>query len=491
MDSIVMCGMQFGDEGKGTFIDYVAHEKQVDAIIRYNGGSQSSHTVITPEGTLHKFSQLGSGMFLDKCHTYITENMVVNPDNLMVELEYFSKATGISIPNLIRRIHIHENCLVVTPYHKLLNRLRELSKGKERRGSVGTGVSEVRYLLQEQEKNQGVPYELPLGLQIKDIYQKDTNNSIIGRIEALQSYVEEFYHQNQSAIWRNMPEEMKENMKKEIDYLLYPQAFFKIAWNYVKNLKQAPKDFNLSQCIYSTYEQTLRKKCVNTIWEGSQGLLIDGEYGIKPNTTFLDTTNQFALSIAYRNDILKKVGIAKAFTTRHGAGVFPTETVEVSRRIFDQNQNESFWNGKLRFGWLDAILLRYAQKINQVDELYLSCLDQLSDFETVKICNSYLYPGKIEKEFDELFQYEVTQEGNIRITDIKENGEHLSKYLEKCIPQYVEMPGWQEDITKVTSKELLPEECKTYISIIEILTDIPITVVSVGPTRENKIKVKA
>lgn len=486
-----MCGMQFGDEGKGTFIDYLAHEKQVDAIIRYNGGSQSSHTVITKEGTLHKFSQLGSGMFLDKCHTYITENMVVNLDNLMVELEFFSKATGVPIPKLIRRMHIHENCFVVTPYHKLLNHLRELSKGKNRRGSVGTGVSEVRYLLQEQEKNPLFPYERPLGLQVKDIYQKYTNNSIIGRLEALQAYVEEFYHQNQSAIWRNMPKEMMENMKKEIEYLLYPKAFFKIASDYVRNLKHAPKEFNLSSCIYTTYEQSFRKECVNTIWEGSQGLLIDGKYGIKPNTTFLDTTNHFALSIAYLYDNVKKVGIAKAFTSRHGLGVFPTETEEVSSRVLDENQSEAFWNGKIRFGWLDAILLRYAQKINEVDELYLSCLDQLSDFETIKICNTYLYHGKIGKEFAKLFEYEVTQEGSIRITDIKENGEQLSKYLEKCIPEYVEMPGWQEDITKAISKEQLPPKCRAYISRIEMLTNIPITVVSVGPTRENKVKIKS
>lgn len=486
-----MCGMQFGDEGKGTFIDYVTHEKQADAIIRYNGDSQSSHTVITPEGRLHKFSQLGSGMFLDTCHTYITENMVVNLDNLMVELEFFSRTTGISIPKLIRKMHIHENCFVVTPYHKLLNRLRELSKGNKRRGSVGTGVSEVMYLLQEQEKNQLFPYERPLGLQVKDIYQKYTNNAIIGRLEALQSYVEKFYYQNQSAIWRNTPKEMKETIKKEIDYLLCPKAFFIIATDYVTNLKHAPKEYNLSQCIYTTYEQSIRKECVNTIWEGSQGLLIDREYGIKPNTTFLDTTNHFALSIAYRNDNVKKVGIAKAFTSRHGLGVFPTETEEVSSKVFDENQIESFWNGKIRFGWLDAVLLRYAQKINQVDELYLSCLDQLENFETIKICNAYLYHGKMEKEFAKLFDYEVMQEGTIRITDIKENGEHLSKYLQKCIPQYVEIPGWQEEIRNATSKEQLPEKCKMYISIIELLTGIPITVVSVGPTRENKIRVKS
>ena len=131
MDNFILCGMQFGDEGKGTFVDYLAHEKNIDCIIRYNGGSQASHTVITPSGKLHKFSQLGSGMFLQKCQTYITENMVINLENLFREVMTFSNESEIPIPNIMDRIHIHENCFVVTPYHKLMNRLREFSKGKK------------------------------------------------------------------------------------------------------------------------------------------------------------------------------------------------------------------------------------------------------------------------------------------------------------------------------------------------------------------------
>jgi len=477
--------MQFGDEGKGTFIDYLAHEKNTDGIIRYNGGSQSSHTVITPDGKLHKFSQLGSGMFLEKCHTYITENMVVNLDNLMVEIEFFSEATGIEIPEIIRRIHIHENCYIVTPYHKLLNKLRELSQGSKRRGSVGTGVSEVTYLLSEKKH---FSYEYTLGVQVKDIYQPNDNYEMIEKLKAVQTYVQQFYEEHQSDIWKNMPEGMKKIMGKEIEYLLTPKAFLQIAYDYIIRLKYATKDRNLKQCIYQAYELSFRKKCNCAVWEGSQGLLIDGVYGIKPNTTLLDTTNHFALSIAYRNDKITNVGIAKAFNSRHGLGVFPTETTEVSSNISDKNQDESFWNGKIRFGWFDAVLLRYAQKINQVGELYVSCLDQLSYFEIIKICNAYLYDGVVDEAFIQTFDYEITEEGKIRVIDIKENGKGLSKYLERCIPQYVELPGWKQDITKVTDGKELPQKCKEYIELIEKLTNIPITVISVGPTRENKIK---
>ena len=485
MDSYILCGMQFGDEGKGTFVDYLAHEKNIDCVVRYNGGSNASHTVITPSNTIHKFSQLGSGMFLDKCHTYITENMVINLDNLLVEMEVFSEKTGISISDLMDRIHIHENCFVVTPYHKLINKLRELSKGDNRRGTVGTGVSEVKYLLAEPKC---FPYEPPLGLQVKDIFDPYSNNPIIGRLEALQSYVRTFYVKNKHAIWQYVPKEMKESLTMEIAVLLRPNAFFDIASVYISKFKQSTQGIKFNKCIYNAYELSFKKDCQSVIFEGSQGLLIDGNYGIKPNTTFLDTTNHFALDISYGRDYITKIGIAKAFTSRHGLGVFPTETTDVSGRICDNNQDESFWNGKIRFGWFDAVLFRYAQSINQVDELYLSSLDKLDSFETIKVCNEYYYNGSVDEKFNELFSYYTLPNCQIVITDIKKNSEDLGKYLENCIPKYIVVKGWQSDTSNVSNKNDLPTECLEYIALLEKLTKIHIAVVSVGPTRENKIR---
>ena len=485
MDSFILCGMQFGDEGKGTFVDYLAHEKDIDCVVRYNGGSQASHTVITPTRIVHKFSQLGSGMFLEKCHTYLTENMVINLDNLLVEMEVFSNKTGISISELIDRIHIHESCFIVTPYHKLINKLREFSKGANRRGTVGTGVSEVKYLLAE---SKCFTYELPLGLQVKDIFNPYSNNPTIGRLEALQNYVSAFYQSNKNVIWQNVPEEMKEALEREIAFLLKPKAFLTLASDYVIKFKQAARDVNVNKCIYNAYELTLRKNCVSAIFEGSQGLLIDGTYGIKPNTTFLDTTNHFALDIYYYRDNITKVGIAKAFNSRHGLGLFPTESSDLNEKISDENQDESFWNGKIRFGWFDAVLFRYAQSINQVDELYLSSLDKLDGFETIKVCNEYLYNGIVDERFDELFTYFISADGKITITDIKGNGEDLGKYLERCVPIYIDVRGWKSDISNISDKCKLPNECLNYILLLEKLIKLPITVVSVGPTRNNKIR---
>jgi len=486
MDNFILCGMQYGDEGKGTFVDYLAHKHNINCIVKYNGGSQASHTVVTPEGILHKFSQLGSGMFLENCHTFITENMVINLDNLLVELEIFSNKTGIPLQNLLERIHIHENCFVVTPYHKLMNKLRELSKGVNRRGSVGTGVSEVITLLREPQLSQ---FASPLGLSVKSVFDHYSANQIKGRLEALQNYTEEFYRDNYDIIWENIPRELVKPISKEVEILLERFSFLKISSLYIEKFRSVPISQSLGNCLYSAYETTFQKNYSRAIFEGSQGLLIDDVYGIKPNTTHLDTTNNFALDISHYRDTIRKVGIAKAFTSRHGLGIFPTEASIVSKHIHDENQDECFWNGKIRFGWFDAVMLRYAQKINQVDELYLSSIDKLDTFDSIKVCNSYTYLGKIDETFKKIFKYQESHSDTVVITDIRENHENLRFYLENCIPIYETVQGWLENTSQVTDKSNLPKKCIEYITILEDLVGIPITVVSVGPTRKNKISV--
>ena len=476
--------MQFGDEGKGTFVDYLAHEQDADLVVRYNGGSQASHTVITPSGELHKFSQLGSGMFSEGCHTCLTENTVINPDNLMVEADIFAFKTGIPLPALIDRLHIHENCFIVTPYHKLINKLRELSKGDRRRGTVGTGVSEVRYLLTEPRAHD----EELLGLQIKDLFDPVGDTKVTARLQALERYVSAFYREHADVIWQSAPEHMRETLEKEIACLLRPQAPRELAWGYAARFREAPQALNLRRRLYSSYEQTVKSGCRCAVFEGSQGLLIDGTYGIKPNTTHLDTTAHFARTLCGEDDTTVTVGVIKAFTSRHGQGLFPTESPELSACISDGNQETSFWNGGIRFGWFDAVLFRYAQRINRVQELYLSSLDLLDELETIGVCDAYRYHGTVDARFDELFVYSTSDGGEITVTDIRGWGEDVGQYLENCTPMYRRVCGWQSDISHITERAQLPEACIAYVRLLEQITGLPITVISVGPTRNHKIR---
>ena len=472
MDNFVLCGMQFGDEGKGTFVDFLANKAPCN-VVRYNGGSQASHTVVTQMGKVHKFSQLGSGMFNRQCDTYLSPNMVVNLENLIYEMGNFSFKEGTPLSDLLKRMHIDEDCYVVTPYHKLINKLRELSKGNNRRGTVGTGVSEVKYILDK---------DSTLGLQIKDLA---CFSLILKKLQYIQNYVMEFFQDNKNIILKNTPEKMQDKLYLEINYTLRKNAYEEFAIEYVKSYEKLRNTFGKF-----SFESISNKPI--TIFEGSQGLLIDGRYGIKPNTTYLDTTNKYALEMLQGTENVVKIGIAKAFNSRHGLGVFPTEDIEdVSSKITDENQDVSFWNGAIRFGWFDAVLLRYAQRINQVEEIYLSSIDKLDAFETIKVCNEYQYCGQIDETFEETFDYYVQPDGKIVITDIKSNTDELSNYLKRsCKPLYIETKGWTQETSYYCNKEELPSECLEYVKLLEELIQIPITLISVGPTRNNKIRIK-
>lgn len=477
MSNYILCGMQFGDEGKGTFVDYLAHKYDIEYIVKYNGGSQASHTVITPEGTIHKFSQLGSGMFSEKCHTFLSENMVISLDNLVVEMQTFCEKTEISFSELRNRINIHEDCLLVTPYHKLFNKLREFSMGTNRRGTVGTGVSEVMYI--------HTISSTPMSLRVRDIYKSTCNTQIYRILHNLQEFVKSFYLENKNTILENVPENMKLDLLNEITFLLGNESYIAIGSRYIREFKFAPDETSFESCVYSHLPCSLING--NTVFEGSQGLLIDRTYGIKPNTTFLDTTNAYAKHICESSNCVHNIGIAKAFSSRHGLGIFPTEDTELSKRISDNNQEETFWNGKIRFGWFDTVLLKYAQMINQVESLYLSSLDKLDTFEKIKICIFYLYTGIIDNKFREIFEYTVKPNGLIFISAVKKSDDNLGKYLKECCPIYLCVDGWISDISKITNTSDLPEKCMQYIRLLEVLTGIPISTVSVGPTRNNKI----
>lgn len=480
MHNYILTGMQFGDEGKGSFVDWLTDVEEVDCIVRYNGGCHASHTVINPEGVLHKYSQLGSGMFRNSCHTYLTENMVVDLAALKREVEIFSKETNAEMVDIMKRVHIHENCYVVTPYHRLMNMIREFSLGKDRRSSGSVGVSEVKRIIFETSGT--------IGIQIKEIFSLDALSIIKEKFKLLQQHVFEFYKKNYLVIWNNVPEEMEPTLRKWIVWLNGEYALDYEAKSYIEKFGREA-DFNLYSmgCIYSSKLEHVRAYD-KTIYEGGRGLLIDYVYGTKPDTSCLNTTIEFAIKYIEPHDITSKIGVAKAICSRHGAGAFPTEVKRMSEEINDDDQEVTYLNGRIRFGWFDAVLFRYAQSINKVNEIYLSSLDLLNYYKKIKICNSYIYNGEIDESFKKTFSYYIDEKGRIIITDINGPNNELGKYLEKCIPKYIVIDGWNSYISNVTKKEDLPKQCLFYIKMIEFTTSVKISVVSVGPTRENKIR---
>lgn len=483
-------GMSFGDESKGSFTDWLTKETGARCIVKYNGGAQASHTVITPEGALHKFSQLGSGMFHDGTHTFITENMVINPDSLYVELGAFAIKTGISVTQLMKRLRIHRDCIMVTPYHRLLNRLREISLGENRRGTVGTGVSEAAFLASGKGSADGKKYRV----YIHDLYGDNAREVLEEKLGELRELVSRFYKENiekEERAKENTPalsdalDGLDKNTGGEAHFLLKKDSHKKIADILLGNFSGNGAYINFGPCLYDDYREIFRAArdtCI--IYEGSQGLLIDEKYGIKPNTTHLDTTG---LNIVSEIRETKRIGIVKAVTSRHGPGLFPTESEILNRTITDENQEETIWNGKIRFGWADMVLLRYAQMINHADELFLSGADLLDASGVIQVCNSYIYSGPPDYEFEMIFEWHQTEDGDIAIDDIIQPHDKLGEYLAKCRPSYVYAEGWQEDTRQAKTNEDLPENLIKYTELISSLSGVKVTAVSVGPTRENKI----
>lgn len=460
----VLSGMLFGDEGKGSFVDYLTNKEKVEQIIKYNGGCQASHTVISEDDILHKFSQLGSGMFNDNCKTYLSSNMVINLFSLIEEIEQFASKTNRNRIEVLNNVYLDQDCYIVTPYHRLINRLRELSDLYVKRGSVGTGVSEVPKLLED----------FNLGVQVKDSNDK---GQLFKKLERLSTFTEEFLTLNMEHIDKNLFEKLIN--PTEVHCLIDDKEFI-----FNKHLDLISKiNFNICSDFSRFFVPNK-----NSIFEGSQGLLLDKTYGIKPNTTLLDTTNINALKMLDCDDAIK-VGVLKAYASRHGMGVLPTENDQLQSLLFDENQRPSFWNGAPRNGWLDAVLLRYSNKINNVDQLFLSSLDRLSSLPTINICNSYEYTGTINKEFEDMFEYKINN-GKVIVSNIKNNHGDITKCLNDCKPIYIEIEGWNKDISNITEYSDLPNQSKKYIDSINEMVGVETSVVSVGPTRKEKILVR-
>lgn len=459
-NSYIISGSLFGDEGKGTFVDYLSCTKNIKENVRYNGGSQASHTVIN-DGITHKFSQLGSHFLNEDSKTFLSRYTIVNLFNIIVEADYLERKINIPREELLKRVFVDSSSIIVTPYHKLINELNEIENQNNRRGSVGTGVSEVMRVYEKE----GVL------LSLNDF----TNKEYIKKLHELFNITKSLLSTSTN--------------KKLINKLITKEDI-----ECLTNDKN--KDY-----IIKCYESLLNSGLINIIdgitrfhqkenvlFEGSQGLLIDKDYGIRPNTTLLSTSNKNGILLSNTiNTTPHKIGIISSLISRHGIGVLPTYDKTLSSMISDKNQKESYYQGFPRYGYFDAILLRYSQSINNNDEYFLSSLDRLSSFKEIKICDSYIYTGEITDDFKETFDYYIDNNRTI-IKNIKKNSIYLRKYLSKTIPLYIVIDGWNKNISNITNIEDLPDECHNFINLIEYLTNIKITLLSVGPNRNQKLE---
>lgn len=465
---IVVAGLAFGDEGKGSYTDFLTKEYDIKTLVRYAGGNQSNRTVTLPNGKQLEFSQLSSGMVNPDTHTYITKNVIVSLDNLIEEINDLAKLTDENPIKILDRVHINKDCVCVTPYHKLINHLNEIIAGSERRGSVGLGASEARYLNDT----------FNISIKFSDlIYSKNKYRNF----RDLYDFAERLFEEVNDKVMNKLPENIAYLIQEEAMNLLNEKALNLII------RRETNIALALSKTIFDSDEEIVLTK-EKVMFEGSLGLLIDKDYGLKPNTSLCDTSNSYPKKIISRDDAIY-YGIIRSYYQRHGRGVFPTESRFLRKQLSSDKGDAGYWNGRVRYGWFDSVLYRYSIKVAEVDEVLVSSLDALSNIKEIKICDYYFYNGLIDDEFKKTFSYKISNEG-VRIYDIKNiSSPRISYYLRNVRPHYMIMKGWNTDIRDIKSYEELPDKCKSYIKTIERLSHKKISYVSLGPTNESKIKI--
>ncbi|MFA5771791.1 MAG: adenylosuccinate synthase [Thermoplasmata archaeon] len=431
MPAIVIVGTQWGDEGKGKVTDYYA--KDADYIVRFQGGSNAGHTIVVG-GKTHKFHLLPSGIIHAKKKNIIGNGLVIDPETLLKEIKTL-ESDGYTVNNLF----ISERVNIVMPYHKILDGLEESSKGDMKVGTTKRGIGPA--------------------------YSDKIARSGIRAIDLLD----------------------RETLEKKLDYLI--QLKQKMI-NIFDEKTTISKETILND--YVQYGDQIRKYVVDTslmindaldkgktiLFEGAQGTHLDVDHGTYPFTTSSNTIAGGACTGAGvgPTKIDKVIGIIKAYTTRVGAGPMLTELFDdTGKHIQDKGVEFGTTTGRpRRCGWLDLVLVRYACRLNGLTEAAITKIDVLDGLKEVKVCKAYEYDGKIVKNFPT-----------------------SSKVLEKCRPIYSTLRGWKEITTEEREKivkkgyRALPKEMRDYIEYVSKDIGVPVTLISVGPGRENTIERKA
>lgn len=425
---IIIVGLGFGDEGKGSLTDFLCREHQVGHIVRFNGGAQAAHNVVLPDGRHHTFAQFGSGTFAG-AKTYLSEHMLVNPLYLEPERKHLEEL-GVETDGLVT---IHEDALVTTPFHVAANRLMELQRTK-RHGSCGMGIGET--MLRHQANPEQSVY-------IRNFFKIDV---LVEKLEFLQKHY--------CRMFEMLVAEPDEASARELAVLQDPGMIEYCIECFYGSFTQN------YEVVNSSYLQGLVRS-ENLVFEGAQGALLDENYGFSPYTTWSTTTVYNALKLLYNGEPkkIRSIGVTRAYHTRHGEGPFPTEDV---RLLYPDHNCEGPWQGNFRFGSLDLVLLRYARIASCCTEIAVTCLDHvpeedLEDNLQLRVCVDYA---------------ENVQDGwphHLLDNARDPESDKFARLVEGC------KPVWEYAHSRIG-----------VIHRIQNATGLPVTIISEGPTHQDK-----
>ena len=423
--TVVVIGTQWGDEGKGKIVDLLTD--QAKAVVRFQGGHNAGHTLVI-EGKKTVLHLIPSGVLRAGVQCLIGNGVVLSPEALLKELNSLEQ-NGIPARE---RIVISESCPLILPYHIALDQARELARGKKAIGTTGRGI--------------GPCYEDKVarrGIRLGELMDAEI---FAGRLREVLDY----HNFSLQHYFR-------------VDPLDYQQV-------HDEALIQAEEIRGMVGDVPGTLHQ-MCERGENIMFEGAQGALLDIDHGTYPFVTSSTTTagGAAAGSGVGPADLDYILGIVKAYTTRVGAGPFPTELDDACGQHMGERGHEfgATTGRKRRCGWLDMVSLKRSLKINSVTGLCITKLDVLDGLESLKIAVSYKFRGQTVS---------VPPAG--------------ADNYEACEPVYMEMPGWQESTVGVREYDGLPSAAKAYLNKIEELSGVPVDIISTGPDREETIVLK-
>ncbi len=422
MTATIVLGAQWGDEGKGKVTDYFS--EKADVVVRYQGGNNAGHTVVVGDERF-ALSLVPSGVMNPACTPVIASGCVVDPGVLLSEIDTLA-SRGVDAS----RLRLSSNAHLIMPYHRKLDAVKERYLGRQKIGTTKKGIGPAytdKYARQ--------------GIRVQDLFDRkifrdkldialDEKNKILTRV------------------YNQLP--------------LDADPIAKEYQEYAERLREYVTDTSL--LVWSAIRDGKE-----VLFEGAQGTLLDVDHGTYP---FVTSSNPSAGGALTGSGIGPKaidrvVGVAKAYISRVGTGPFPTELDdEVGETMVRVGGEYGTVTGRRRrCGWLDLVALRYSARVNSLTELFVTKLDILSEFDTLKVATAYDSLGERYAEMP-----------------------RQQRVLYNCEPVYHELPGWRTDLTAVRRPGDLPKEARAYLEFIEQDVGVPVRWVSVGAERSQVIE---
>ena len=425
MSAFIVLGAQWGDEGKGKMTDYLAEE--ADVVVRFQGGNNAGHTVEVGDRQ-YKLHLIPSGILYDNKLNVIGNGVVVDPKALFEEIGYLEKE-GVEVTP--EKLIISDRAHLIMPYHRVLDVLKEKARGKNDIGTTGKGIGPCYTDKFER-----------CGIRVCDLLHEDV-----------------------------FEEKLRENIKMKNEYItkvlggeaLDVEEILVQYKQYAEKIRPFVKDTSVK-----VYDSIKEDKTV--LFEGAQGMLLDIDHGTYPYVTSSNTTaggvsNGIGVG---PNMITNAVGITKAYTTRVGKGPFPTELEnETGEWIRTKGHEYGVTTGRSRrCGWLDLVIVKSAVRVSGLTSLAVTKIDTLAGLDKLKVCVGYKFNGEIIDYFPASLED-----------------------LAKCEPVYEEFDGWDDSVADARSYDEIPENAKKYLERISEFTGTRISIVSVGPKRDQTMRV--